>query len=59
MKESALTMKEAASSVALAHHNILVNDVKMIDVNFIHAKIMGLVLSILLTALKQQLVTVR
>ena len=41
------TMKETPSLGALARKSLLVNAVKMILVNFIHVKIMGLVLSIL------------
>ena len=58
MKESALTMKEAASSVALANHNISVNIVNLIDVILIHAKIMELVLSHSLTTFQHQNVNV-
>ena len=58
MGENALTMKKLLSSVAHAHNSLLVNAVKMIFVNFIHAKIMGLVLSILLMAKKHQCATV-
>ena len=47
MEEYASTMKEAANLVALALHDILVNAVKMIDVIFINAKIMELVLLLL------------
>ena len=47
MKECALTIREAANSVALASHNILVNAAKMIDVIFISAKMEEIVLSIL------------
>ena len=45
MEECALIMTEPVGSIALAHHNILVNVVKMIGVNSINAKIMELVLS--------------
>ena len=58
MKESALTMKEAASSVALANHNISVNIVNLIDVILTHAKIMELVLSHSLTTFQHQNVNV-
>ena len=54
MGEHAPTMKELLSLVALVHNSSLVNAVRMIFVNFIHAKIMGLVLSILLMAKKHQ-----
>ena len=53
-----MTMKEVRSLVAHAQNNLLVNDVKMIFVNFIHVKIMGLVLLILLMAKKHQHATV-
>ena len=59
MGENALTMKKLLSSVAHAHNSLLVNVVKMIFVNFIHAKIMGLVLWILLMAKQHQLATVQ
>ena len=58
MEECALMMREPASSLVPAHHNILVNDVKMIGVNFIHAKIMELVLSHSLTTFQHQNVNV-
>ena len=54
MKEFALTMREAASSVALANHNISVNTVNLIDVILTHAKIMELVLSHSLTTFQHQ-----
>ena len=44
MEEYAPMMKEPVGSDALANRNILVNVVKMIDVIFISAKIMELVL---------------
>ena len=47
MKEYASTMREAENLVALVNHDILVNAVKMIDVIFINAKIMELVLLLL------------
>ena len=59
MEESAPTMKEAANSVAIANHNILVNAVKMIGVIFINAKIMEHVLLISLTIFQHQNVNVR
>ena len=59
MGEHALTTREPPSLVALAHSSLLVNAVRMIFVNFTHAKIMGLVLSILLMATKQQHATVQ
>ena len=59
MGEHASTMKEMLSLVVLAQNSLLVNAVRMIFVNFIHAKIMGLVLSILLMATKHQLATVQ
>ena len=47
-------MREPASSLVLAHHNILVNGVKLIGVNFINVKIMELVLSLSLTTFQHQ-----
>ena len=58
MEECALMMREPASSLVLAHHNILVNDVKMIGVNFINVRIMELVLSHSLTTFQHQNVNV-
>ena len=58
MGEHAPTLKELLNLVALAHSSLLVNAVKMIFVNFIHVKIMGLVLLILLMAKKHQHATV-
>ena len=54
MKECALTMREAANSVAIANHNILVNAVKMIGVIFINAKIMEHVLLLLSMTFQHQ-----
>ena len=54
MKESALTMKEPAVSIALALHDIMVNDVILIDVIFMNVKMEGLVLSILSTIFQHQ-----
>ena len=59
MGEHALTMKEVRSLVAHAQNNLLVNDVKMIFVNFIHVNIMGFALSILLMAKEHQSATVQ
>ena len=59
MGEHASTMKELLSLVVLAQNSLLVNAVKMILVNFIHAKIMGLVSSSLLMAKKPKLATVQ
>ena len=59
MGEHAPTMREPPSLVVHAHKSLLVNAVKMIFVNFIHAKIMELVLSILLMVTKQQHATVQ
>ena len=59
MEEHAQTMREMLSLVALAHNNLLANAVNMILVNYFHAKIMGFVLSILITAKKHQLATVQ
>ena len=50
MEEYAPTMREQANSLALAHHNILVNDARPIDVIFINVRIMEPVLLLLLTA---------
>ena len=47
-------MREAENLVALALHDILVNAVKMIDVIFINAKIMELVLLLLSTTFQHQ-----
>ena len=44
MEERALIMMEPVGSIALAHHNILVNVVKLIGVVPLNAKMMGLVL---------------
>ena len=54
MKEYAQTMKEPGSSNALAHRNILVINVKLIDVIFTNAKIMELVLLLLSTTFPHQ-----
>ena len=59
MGEHASTMKELLSLVVLAQNSLLVNAVRMIFVNFFHAKIMGIVLSILLMAKKHQRATVQ
>ena len=44
MEERVLTMKALRNSIALAHHNILVNSTKLIAVIFMNAKIMEPVL---------------
>ena len=49
MEECALIMTEPVGSIALAHHNILVNVVKLIGVVPLNAKMMALVLFLLLT----------
>ena len=59
MGEHALTVREPPSLVVHAHKSLLVSAVKMIFVNFIHAKIMAFVFSILLMATKQHHATVR
>ena len=50
MGEHASIMKELLNLVALVHNSLMVNAVKMILVNYIHASIMGIVMSIPLTA---------
>ena len=57
-EEVALTMTEPVGSVALAHHNILVSAVKLIDVIFMNVKIMGTVLLLLSMAFQHQNVNV-
>ena len=52
MGEHASIMKELLNLVALAHYSLMVNAVRMIFVNFIHAKITGFALSILLMVKK-------
>ena len=47
-------MKEPVGSIAIANHNILVINVKLIDVIFTNAKIMELVLLLLLTTFQHQ-----
>ena len=59
MKEFAPMMREAANSVVLANHNILVNAAKMIGAIFISAKIMELVLLLSLTTFQHQNVNAR
>ena len=59
MEEYAPTMKEPVGSVAIANHNILVINVKLIDVIFTNAKIMELVLLLLLTTFQHQNVIVK
>ena len=54
MKEYAQTMKEPGSSNALAHRNILVINVKLIDVIFTNAKITELVLLLLSTTFQHR-----
>ena len=44
MEERVSTIKALRNSVALAHHNISVNDVKLIVVIFMNAKIVEPVL---------------
>ena len=59
MKEDAPTMKEPGSSNALAHHNILVINVNLIDVIFTNAKITEPVLLLLSTTFQRQNVNVK
>ena len=59
MKECASTMRKAENLVALANHNILVINVKLIDVIFTNVKIMELVLLLLLTTFQHQNVIVK
>ena len=59
MGEHASIMKELLNLVALAHDSLMVNAVRMILVNYIHASIMGIVISIPLTAQKSQYATVQ
>ena len=59
MEEYAPTMKEPVGSVAIANHNILVINVKLIDVIFTNAKIMEPVLLLSLTTFQHQNVNVK
>ena len=52
MEEHASIMKVQSHFVAIVHHNILVTDVKLIDVILINAKIMGPVMSLSLTTIQ-------
>ena len=59
MEEYAPMMKEPVGSVALAHRNILVINVKLIDVIFTNAKITEPVLLLLSTTFQRQNVNVK
>ena len=54
MEERVLTMKALRNSIALAHHNILVNSVKLIVVIFTNAKMAEPVLLLLSTIFQHQ-----
>ena len=59
MKECVPTKKEPVGSIAIAHHNISVNVVKLIDVVLTNAKMVERVLFLLLTIFQRRNVNVQ
>ena len=59
MGEHASIMRELLNLVAVAQYSLMVNDVRMILINYTHAKIMGFVLSNLLMAKEHLSATVQ